>query len=113
KRWNTRKKYILVPNDEISKHVPTEDTLSELDREMSVILKNRRVLDNEKVKLYMQVLQKRLNIQDHNNGVQETIPEPVSAQHTEEEKQNLVKKRDLVEKKDLIENPILESTLKT
>ncbi|GBO19237.1 hypothetical protein AVEN_8547-1 [Araneus ventricosus] len=113
KRWNTEKKYILVPKDEISKHVPTEDTLSELDREMSVILKNGRVLDDEKVKLYMQVLQKRLNIQDHNNGVQETIPEPVSAQHTEEEKQNLVKKRDLVEKKDLIENLILESTLKT
>ncbi|GBN12710.1 hypothetical protein AVEN_188132-1 [Araneus ventricosus] len=79
------KRYILVPNDEISKHVPTVDTLSELDREMSAILKNRWVLDNEKVKLYMQVLQKRLNIQDHNNGVQETIPGPVSAQHTEEE----------------------------
>ncbi|GBO15846.1 hypothetical protein AVEN_190852-1 [Araneus ventricosus] len=81
----TKKKYILVPNDEISRHVPTEDTLSELDREMSVILKNRRVLDDEKVKLYVQVLQKRLNIQDHNNGVEETIPETVSAQHTEEE----------------------------
>ncbi|GBM71711.1 hypothetical protein AVEN_77205-1 [Araneus ventricosus] len=103
----------LVPHDEIFKHVPTEDTLSELDREMSAILKNRRVLDDEKVKLYMQFLQKRLNIQDHNDGVQETIPEPVSAQHMEEEKENLVKKRDLVEKKDLIENLILESTLKT
>ncbi|GBN97686.1 hypothetical protein AVEN_42510-1 [Araneus ventricosus] len=79
------KKYILVHNDEISKHVPIKDTLSELDREISAILKYRRVLDGEKVKLYMQVLQKRLNIQDHNNVVQETIPEPVSAQHTEEE----------------------------
>ncbi|GBN61019.1 hypothetical protein AVEN_208565-1 [Araneus ventricosus] len=77
-----KKKYILDPNDEISKHVPTEDNLSQLDREMSAILKNRRVLEDEKVKLYMQVLQQRLNIQDHNNGVQETIPEPVSAQHT-------------------------------
>ncbi|GBM23736.1 hypothetical protein AVEN_271102-1 [Araneus ventricosus] len=103
------KKYILVPNDEMSKHVPTEDTLSELDREMSAILKNRRVLDDEKVKLCMQVLQKILNIQVHNNGVQETIPEPVSAQYTEEEQQNLVEKRDLVEKK---ENLILESTSK-
>ncbi|GBM34397.1 hypothetical protein AVEN_163331-1 [Araneus ventricosus] len=80
---------------------------------MSAILKNMRVLDDEKVKLCMQVLQKRLNIQDHNNGVQETIPEPVSAQHTEEEQQNLVEKRDLVQKKDLIENLILESTPRT
>ncbi|GBN40175.1 hypothetical protein AVEN_259950-1 [Araneus ventricosus] len=58
------KKYILVPNDEISKHVPTEYTFSELDREMRAILKNRRVLDDKRVKLCMQVLQKRLNIQD-------------------------------------------------
>ncbi|GBL99600.1 hypothetical protein AVEN_68858-1 [Araneus ventricosus] len=56
---------------------------------MSAILKNKRILDDEKDKKYMQVLQKRLNIQFHNNGDQETIPEPVLAQHTEEEKQDL------------------------
>ncbi|GBM47984.1 hypothetical protein AVEN_34324-1 [Araneus ventricosus] len=88
------KKFILVPNDQISKHVPTEETLSELDREMSAILKNKGISDDEKVKLYMQVLQKKLNILDHNNIVQETISE---AQHTEKEKQDLVEKSDLME----------------
>ncbi|GBM14173.1 hypothetical protein AVEN_60991-1 [Araneus ventricosus] len=97
------KKFILVPNDQISKHVPTEETLSELDREMSAILKNKGISDDEKIKLYMQVLQKRLNILDHNNIVKETISE---AQHTEEEKQ------DLVEKSDLMEHLILESAPK-
>ncbi|GBN07491.1 hypothetical protein AVEN_161198-1 [Araneus ventricosus] len=93
------KKFILVPNDQISKHVATEETLSELDREMSAILKNKKISDDEKVKLYMQVLQKRLNILDHNNVVQETISE---APHTEEEE-----KQDLVEKSDLMEHLIL------
>ncbi|GBN49655.1 hypothetical protein AVEN_160546-1 [Araneus ventricosus] len=83
-------KFILVPNDQFSKHAPTEDTLSELDRNMSAILKNRGIPDDEKAKLYMQILQKRtLNILDHNKVVQETIPEPVSDQTTEEEKQDL------------------------
>ncbi|GBM79339.1 hypothetical protein AVEN_32953-1 [Araneus ventricosus] len=99
------KKFILVPNDQISKHVPTEDTLSELDREMSTILKNKGLSDDEKVKLYMQVLQKRLNTSDHNNVVQETISEAASTQHTEE-------KQDLVEKSDLMEHLILESAPK-
>lgn len=97
---------MLVPNDQLSKHVPTEDTLSELDREMSAILKNKRISDDEKVKLYMQVLQKRLSILDHNNGLQETFPEPVSAPQQTEETQ------DLVEKQDEIENLILESAPK-
>ncbi|GBN55097.1 hypothetical protein AVEN_25259-1 [Araneus ventricosus] len=70
---------------------------------MSAILKNKGISDDEKVKLYMQVLQKRLNILDHNNIVQETISE---AQHTEEEKQ------DLVEKSALMEQLILESAPK-
>ncbi|GBN38846.1 hypothetical protein AVEN_265125-1 [Araneus ventricosus] len=96
------KKFILVPNDQISKHVPTEDTLSELDRKMSSILNYKEISDDEKVKFYMQVLQKRLNILDHNNVVQETISEAASAQPTEE-------KQDLVEKSDLMELLILES----
>ncbi|GBO00331.1 hypothetical protein AVEN_26817-1 [Araneus ventricosus] len=96
------KKFILVPNDQITKHVPTKETLSELDREMSAILKNKGISDDEKVKLYIQVLQKRLNILDHNNIVQETISE---APHTEE-------KQDLVEKSDLMEHLILESAPK-
>ncbi|GBN27372.1 hypothetical protein AVEN_80268-1 [Araneus ventricosus] len=91
------KNIILVNNDQISKHVPTEDTISELDRGMSAILKNKGISDDGKVKLYMQVLQKRLNILDHNNVAQETISEAASAQHTEEEKQDLVKKPDLME----------------
>ncbi|GBN29854.1 hypothetical protein AVEN_36683-1 [Araneus ventricosus] len=82
-------KFILVPNNQFSKHAPTEDTLSELDRNMSAILKNRGIPDDEKAKLYMQILLKRLNILDHNKVVQETIPEPVSNQNTEEEKQDV------------------------
>ncbi|GBM50968.1 hypothetical protein AVEN_114619-1 [Araneus ventricosus] len=101
------KKFILVNNDQIFKHLQTEDILSELDREMSAILKNKGISDEEIVKLYMQVLQKRLNILDHNNVVQETISEAVSAQHTEEEE-----KHDLVEKTDLLQHLILESAPK-
>ncbi|GBM69440.1 hypothetical protein AVEN_165462-1 [Araneus ventricosus] len=66
---------------------------------MSAILKNRGIPNDDKAKLCMQILQKILNILDHNKVVQETIPEPVSDQNTEEEK------------KDVIENLILESAL--
>ncbi|CAL1268473.1 unnamed protein product [Larinioides sclopetarius] len=92
------KKFVLVPHDQISKHVPTEDTISELDREMNAILKNKGISDDEKVKLYIQVLQKRLNILDHNNGVQDSISEPASTQNAEEEKQDLIEKSDLTKK---------------
>ncbi|GBN62693.1 hypothetical protein AVEN_155834-1 [Araneus ventricosus] len=51
----------------------------------------------------MQVLQKRLNILNHNNVIQETI----SSQQTEEDE-----KQKLVEKADLMEHLILESTPK-
>lgn len=98
------KKFILVPHDQISKHVATEDNLSELDREMSIILKNSKLSDDEKVKLYTQVLQKRLNILNHNKGVQEIIPEPT--QSIEEEKQISN------EKSDVIEHLILETAPK-
>ncbi|GBM77778.1 hypothetical protein AVEN_231583-1 [Araneus ventricosus] len=67
---------------------------------MSAILKNKWISGDEKVKLYMQVLQKKLNILDHNNKVvQETISEAALTQHTEE-------------KEDLMEHLILESASK-
>lgn len=71
------KKFILVPNDQFSKHVPNENNLSDLDREMNAILTNKNIKDDQKVKLYMQVLQKRLHILEHNNGlIPETATEP-------------------------------------
>ncbi|GBN37973.1 hypothetical protein AVEN_255548-1 [Araneus ventricosus] len=57
---------------------------------MSAILKNRGIPDDEKSKLYIQILQKRLSILDHNKVVQETVPENVSDQNTEEEKQVVI-----------------------
>lgn len=55
------KKMILVPEERLSKHVPSEEQLSDLDREMKRILL-MRIRDDEKIKLYNQILQKRLNM---------------------------------------------------
>lgn len=60
------KKYALVPEENISKHVPSLEHMSELDREMQVILQNKTLTDYEKVRRYYEVLQKKFSLEKHN-----------------------------------------------
>ena len=59
------KKYALIPESELSKHVPTKKQLSEFDKEMQKIL-NSDLQDFEKVQLYYELLKKKINLQDFN-----------------------------------------------
>lgn len=60
------KKYALVPEEKISKHVPSHEHLNELDREMQIILQNKSLSDYEKVRRYYGVLQKKFKLENYN-----------------------------------------------
>lgn len=59
------KKFALVPHEQVSKHVPVEKHMSDLDKEMSKILKSS--LDEyEKVRKYYDILQRKMNLENFN-----------------------------------------------
>ena len=60
------KKFALVPENVISKHVPSLEQLSELDNEMQNILQNKNLSDYEKVQRYYGVLQKKFSMENYN-----------------------------------------------
>lgn len=60
------KKFTLVPEDGFSKHIPPPQQLSELDKHMLQILNNKQLNDDEKVKMYYNILQKKLNLEENN-----------------------------------------------
>lgn len=62
------RKYSLVPQDLLAqtKHIVTQEHLSELDRDMNSILQNKTLSDAEKVRLYYNILQKKLNMENNN-----------------------------------------------
>jgi hypothetical protein len=73
------KKYALVSEDQLSKHIPTEKHMSDLDNEMTKILKSS-LNEHEKVRKYYEVLQKKMNLENFNlpwqkNEVSENIEE--------------------------------------
>lgn len=59
------KKYALVPEDSLSKHVPTQSQISDFDKQMLQIL-NSSFKDYEKVRRYHDLLQKKLNMENYN-----------------------------------------------
>ena len=60
------KKFDLVPENNISKHLPSLDHMTEFDREMQNILKNKGLSDYEKVQRYYGVLQKKFSMENYN-----------------------------------------------
>ena len=60
------KKFALVPENSVSKHVPTSTQMSEFDREMQNILVNQRLSDYEKVQRYYEILQKKFSMENYN-----------------------------------------------
>lgn len=71
------KKYALVPQEMISKHIIPSKQLSQLDRDMIQIL-NSALGDDEKLKLYYDLLQKKMNFEKFNPSIQKTTNSPVS-----------------------------------
>lgn len=59
------KKYALVPEDSLSKHVPTQKQMSDFDKQMLQIL-NSPLNDYEKVQRYYELLQKKRSIEINN-----------------------------------------------
>ena len=59
------KTYALVPESDLSRHVPTKKQLSEFDKEMQKIL-NSDLHDFEKVQLYCELLLRKVNLMDFN-----------------------------------------------
>jgi len=62
------KKYALVPEDLINKHVPSKEHMSDLDRDMHKILTSS-LSEDEKVKLYYELLQKKLHLAEYNTPI--------------------------------------------
>lgn len=58
-------KYALVPEEDLSRHVPTKKQMSEFDVAMSKIL-NSTLPDHEKVHQYYELLQRKMNLQEFN-----------------------------------------------
>lgn len=61
------KKFTLIPEETLPKHTASPQQLSEFDKEMSKILNNRQLSEDEKVKLYYQILQQKLNLKEYNS----------------------------------------------
>lgn len=59
------KKYALVPEESLSKHVPTKRQMSEFDTAMSKIL-NSTIPDHEKVIQYFELLKRKMDLQEFN-----------------------------------------------
>lgn len=68
------KKYALVSEDQLSKHVPTQKHMSDLDNEMSRIL-NSSLNEYEKLRKYYDILQKKLNMENFNLPWKTITPE--------------------------------------
>ncbi|XP_035233732.1 LOW QUALITY PROTEIN: uncharacterized protein LOC118205552 [Stegodyphus dumicola] len=60
------KKYVLVPEEMMTKHTISDKQLSELDKAMMHIL-NSSVDDREKLVRYYELLQKKLNLKEYNS----------------------------------------------
>lgn len=58
-------KYALIPEEDLTRHVPTKKQMTELDVAMSKIL-NSSLLDHEKVQRYYELLKRKLNLQEFN-----------------------------------------------
>ncbi len=67
------KKYALVSEDQLSKHVPTQKHISDLDNEMSRIL-NSSLNEYENLRKYY-ILQKKLNMEIFNLPWKTVTPE--------------------------------------
>lgn len=82
-------KYVLIPEQKLSQHIPTGEQLSEFDGEMIKILKST-LNDHEKVQCYYEILQRKMNLEMNNppwSSVKEQ-PEQVLPPAKPEESQN-------------------------
>lgn len=59
------KKYALIPEDSLSKHLPSAKQITDFDKQMLQIL-NAHISDYEKVQHYYELLQKKLKMENNN-----------------------------------------------
>lgn len=59
------KKYALIPEDSLSKHVPTQKQMTEFDKQMEKIL-NSSLEDSEKIQRYYELLNRKMNTEKFN-----------------------------------------------
>lgn len=62
------KKFVLVPEQNLNKHIPSVERMSEFDMEMNKILKST-LSEKEKVRQFYDVLQKKMNMENFNSGI--------------------------------------------
>lgn len=80
------KKYALVPEENLSKHVPTKQQMSEFDTAMSKIL-NSTLPDHEKVIQYFELLKRKMNLQEFNTPWMSKPPKPTEKETSEPEEE--------------------------
>lgn len=68
------KKYALVAEEDLSRHVPTKKQMTEFDVAMSKIL-NSSLPDHEKVQQYYELLKRKMDLQEFNTPWKSKLPE--------------------------------------
>lgn len=86
------KKYALVPEDTLSKHVPSQQHLSHFDQAMAKILTSN-LPDHEKIQQYYKLLKRKMDMQEfnlpwmtHTEEKNETDEQETSSKHEHLEK---------------------------
>ena len=79
-------KYALIPEELLSKHIPSQQQMSEFDLAMSKILNSSKP-DHEKVQKYYDLLKRKMNLEEYN---------PPWKSSSKEEEDEPSKKEDLI-----------------
>lgn len=68
------RKFVLLPEEQVSRHIPSKTQMSEFDKEMHKVLQSN-LSDYEKVLQYYTLLQKKQNIENFNLPWIKQMPE--------------------------------------
>lgn len=95
------RKMILIPEDRLTRHIPTDEQLSDLDKEMKSIMLSK-MDDDTKIKMYNDILQKRIRVNMLN-------PPILSASQEKDESEDFPTKSELATKETFTEDFIIDS----
>lgn len=94
-------KYALVPEDDLSRHVPTKKQMTEFDVDMSKIL-NSSLPDHEKVQQYYELLKRKMKLQEFNIPWMSKPSEEEPEKRKKSEKDETVKQEHIINQESII-----------
>lgn len=101
-------KYALMPEDDLSRHVPTKKQMTEFDVAMSKIL-NSSLPDHEKVQQYYELLKRKMKLQEFNIPWRPKQREEDPQKRKKLEKDETVKQEPIIDQEPIInQEPIIK-----